>query len=277
MPTSPRTALVTGAASGIGAALAEELVRRGARVVLADRDLPLAESNAARLRERGGEAFALALDVRDAARFRAVADEARARFGPLDYLFNNAGIGVGGEVSEYDAASWSDVLDVNLNGVIHGIAAVYPEMVARGSGHIVNTASVAGLIPAPGMASYAASKHAVVGLSKALRIEAARRGVRVSALCPGAIRTPIFTYGKYGRVGTGMPPEVTREFWEKLRPMAPDVFARGALDAVERNQGVIVLPRWWRALWWLERASPVLSAALSRRLYESTRAAAFRR
>ena len=99
----------------------------------------------------------------------------------------------------------------------------------------------------------------------------------MSALCPGAIRTPIFTYGKYGRVGTGMPPEVTREFWEKLRPMAPDVFARGALDAVERNQGVIVLPRWWRALWWLERASPVLSAALSRRLYESTRAAAFRR
>ena len=267
---SPRskTAIVTGAASGIGRALAAELSLRGARVVLADRDIELAEEAAAEIRAKGGDALATALDVRDASRFREVAAWTRDRWGPIDYLFNNAGIGVGGEVAEYDDAAWRDVLDVNLYGVIHGIAAVYPAMAARGSGHIVNTASMAGLLPGPGMASYTTSKHAVVGLSKALRIEAASHGVRVSALCPGAVRTPILTHGKYGRPGPRAPSaDAMLKLWDKLRPMDADDFARAALDAIERDVPVIILPRWWRVLWLLERGSPELSAALSRRFY----------
>lgn len=261
-------ALVTGAASGIGRALARALTRRGARVVLADRDLPLADEVAARIRADGGDALAIELDVRDAARFHVVAAWTRERFGPIDYLFNNAGIGVGGEVAEYDAAAWRDVLDVNLHGVIHGIAAVYPEMIARRRGHVVNTASMAGLLPGPGMVSYTTSKHAVVGLSKALRIEAAPHGVRVSVLCPGAVRTPILTHGKYGRPGSrAISASAMQKLWDELRPMDADDFAREALDAIARNEPTIILPRWWRALWLLERGSPRLSAALSRRFY----------
>lgn len=263
-----KTAIVTGAASGIGRALAGELSRRGARVVLADRDIELAEEAAAGVRATGGDALAIELDVRDAACFREVAEWTRDRWGPIDYLFNNAGIGVGGEVAEYDEAAWRDVLDVNLYGVIHGIAAVYPAMVARGSGHIVNTASMAGLLPGPGMASYTTSKHAVVGLSKALRIEAASHRVRVSALCPGAVRTPILTHGKYGRPGPrAASADAMRKLWDKLRPMDADDFAREALDAIARDVPVIILPRWWRVLWLLERGSPELSATLSRRFY----------
>lgn len=263
-----KTAIVTGAASGIGRALAAELSRRGARVVLADRDIELAEESAARIRAGGGDALATELDVRDAARFREVAEQTRDRWGPIDYLFNNAGIGVGGEVANYDAAAWRDVLDVNLYGVIHGVAAVYPAMVARGAGQIVNTASMAGLLPGPGMASYATSKHAVVGLSKALRIEAAPHRVRVSVLCPGAVRTPILTHGKYGRAGErGLSAAAMGKLWEKLRPMDPGDFAGDALDAIERGVSVIILPRWWRLLWLLERGSQELSSALSRRFY----------
>jgi NAD(P)-dependent dehydrogenase (short-subunit alcohol dehydrogenase family) len=256
-------AFVTGGASGIGRALSEELVRRGAEVVLADRQLALAEEVARALREKGGRATACEVDVCNLEAFRRAVDATLARTGRIDYLFNNAGIGVGGEVLTYRREDWDDVFDVNIRGVAYGIQAVYPHMVARGRGHIVNTASVAGLLPPPEGMSYTTSKHAVVGLSRALRIEAARHGVRVSALCPGVIRTPILTGGKFGRVNL---PGVTHEKilaqWEKLRPIEPEELARRALDEVERNVGIIVVPRWWKALWMLDRLMPTLSSKL---------------
>src|SRR6185503_1585330 len=103
---------------------------------------------------------------------------------------------------------------VNVRGVTNGIVAAYPEMVRRGAGHIVNTASMAGLVPGAGEASYVASKHAVVGLSKALRVEGKRHGVRVSVLCPGAIRTPILTGGKFGRLNfEGLSEDALLKIW----------------------------------------------------------------
>ena len=135
--------------------------------------------------------------------------------GRIDYLFNNAGIGVGGEVDSYTLDDWNDVFDVNLRGVVHGIQAVYPIMIQQHSGHIVNTASMAGLVATPGPASYTATKHAVVAISKALRVEAERHGVQVSVLCPGAIRTPILTGGKYGRYN-GVSDEQLLKFWERV-------------------------------------------------------------
>jgi NAD(P)-dependent dehydrogenase (short-subunit alcohol dehydrogenase family) len=189
-----KVALNTGGASGIGAALAKELGRGGAEVVLADRQLDLANDVAAAIRAEG--ARLVELDVQPAGVQRAVGGIiANQR---VDYLFNNAGIGVAGEMDSYSAADWDDVIDVNLRGVAHGIQTVYPHMIRQRSGHIVNTASMAGLISAPGQGSYTATKHAVVGLSKALRIEARRHGVRVSMLCPGAVETPILTGGKFG-------------------------------------------------------------------------------
>jgi len=255
-------AVVTGAASGIGQALAEALAARGAPVTLADRQLELAEGVAAGIRERGGSASAAELDVRDAARFRAVVDEAAQAAGSLGYLFNNAGIGVAAEMSDYDAADWDDVIDVNLRGVAHGVLAAYPRMIRQGSGHIVNTASMAGLISTPFQGSYTTTKHAVVGLSKALRLEAQQHGVRVSVLCPGVIRTPILEGGRYGRLKIDLDPSEMAQRFEPLRPMDPALLAQRTLAAVDRNRAIIIEPRLWRLLWYVERLSPKLCARL---------------
>jgi NAD(P)-dependent dehydrogenase (short-subunit alcohol dehydrogenase family) len=264
-------AVVTGGASGIGRALAEELSRRGAEVVVADLQADLAEEVAAGIRARGGQATAEFLDVTDfAAVQRLVGATADAR-GRIDYLFNNAGIAVLGELVHYQIEDWYRVLDVNLRGVVHGVQAVYPILWRQGFGHIVNTASIAGLLPVAGLLSYSASKHAVVGLSTSLRIEAAAAGVRVSVLCPGAIETPIVSGGKFGKILQPAPEEVRRRLWEKNRPISPERCAREALDGVARNRAVLVVPSRWRIAWWLYRLSPSLALALSQRRFQRFR------
>jgi NADP-dependent 3-hydroxy acid dehydrogenase YdfG len=255
---SGKIAFVTGGASGIGAALTTKLVDGGAEVWIADRQIGPAQELAQRLGCGGAKARAIELDVRSFPSFENAVAEVVQQSGRIDYLFNNAGIGVGGEVDSYTLDDWNDVFDVNLRGVVHGIQAVYPIMIRQHSGHIVNTASMAGLIAAPGSASYTATKHAVVAISKVLRVEAERHGVQVSVLCPGAIRTPILTFGKYGRYN-GVSDEDLLKFWEPFRPMAPEKFAERALRAVLRGDAIIVVPAWWKAWWYLERLSPALS------------------
>ena len=244
-------AIVTGGASGIGAALGRELARRGARVILADRQLEVASGVAKSINDTGGKAEAVELDVRDAIAFDAIVALTIERYGRIDYVFNNAGIAIGGEIREYRLDDWRDVVDVNLMGVVHGVQASYGRMIAQGFGHIVNTASVAGLLPSPFMGSYTTTKHAVVGLSRALRAEGARYGVRTSTLCPGVIRTPILTGGRFGRMAQPMDPGRALEMWERLRPMEPDEFARRALHLVAENRGIIIVPGWWRLICWL--------------------------
>jgi NADP-dependent 3-hydroxy acid dehydrogenase YdfG len=268
-----KIAFVTGGASGIGAALATKLADGGAEVWIADRQLDAAQELAQRLGEGGAKAHAIELDVRDYPAFERAIEEAVRQSGRIDYLFNNAGIGVGGEVDSYTLEDWNDVLDVNLHGVVHGIQAVYPIMIRQRSGHIVNTASLAGLVASPGAASYTAAKHAVVALSRALRLEAERHGIKVSVLCPGAIRTPILTGGKYGRMTkTGLSDEELLKFWEQARPMAPEKLAERALRAVLRGDAIIVVPAWWKAWWYLERLSPALSMRVGRLTLKRLRA-----
>lgn len=268
-----KVAVITGGASGIGAALAKGLARHGAEVVLADRQLALAEQVAETIRRAGGRAVARELDVRDMEAFSRLVDETEARSGGVDFLFNNAGIGVGGEMHTYSPRDWDDVFDVNLRGVAYGVQAVYSHMIQRGSGHIVNTASMAGLVGAPGAGSYVAAKHAVVGLSKALRTEAKLHGVRVSVVCPGAIATPILTGGKYGRMNAlGLSDAKILEMWALMRPMDVDVFAEKVLRAVAKNEGIIVVPAWWKAFWLLERVSPALGAKVWGMILDKMRA-----
>jgi NAD(P)-dependent dehydrogenase (short-subunit alcohol dehydrogenase family) len=267
-------AVVTGGASGIGRALGEALAGRGARVVLADLQVDLAQAVAARIRESGGHATAAPLDVADfAATNRLVQDTFRTE-GRLDFVFNNAGIGIQGEARLYELEDWYRVLDVNSRGVIHGVQAAYPIMLRQGFGHIVNTASFAGLVPAPLVVGYSMTKHAVVGLSLALRIEAAAAGVRVSVLCPGVIRTPaLLDGGRYGKLLQPMPRDAQQEIFERQHPMPPERFAQKALRAVARNQAIIVVPSWWRVIWWLYRLSPSLGLRLGawgRRTYLET-------
>lgn len=266
-------AIMTGGASGIGRALSEALGRRGASVVLADRQVALAQEVAAGIQERGGKASAVELDVTD---FTAVDQLVRATVqaqGRLDYMFNNAGIAIGGEARLCQIEDWDSVLNVNLHGVVNGVQAAYPVMLGQGYGHIVNTASMAGLLPMPMAVSYATAKHAVVGLSKSLRVEAAQYGVRVSALCPGVIRTPILHGGKYGKQLQPVAPEVQEKFMQQYRPMDPSLFAERVLDALARNKPIIIVPGWWRLLWWIGRLSPGLEAYLVQQSYRSARRA----
>ena len=257
-----RSAIITGGASGIGRALAEELARAGVYVVVADRQVDLAEQVASGIRAQGGAGTAAELDVRDPDRFRTVVQATVAEANRLDYLFNNAGIVVAGEMRDYDLDDWEDVFDVNLRGVCHGIRAAYPMMIEQSFGHIVNTASLSGLIPALLQGSYTTTKHAVVGLSRALRIEARRYGVKVSVLCPGAIRTPILRGGRYGRAKSGVDPESFAARIERLGAMEPSLLARRVLRAVERNRAIIIEPRSARVIWYLDRLSPWLSEKL---------------
>jgi NAD(P)-dependent dehydrogenase (short-subunit alcohol dehydrogenase family) len=265
MPSSlsGKVAFVTGGASGIGAALSAELSNGGAEVWIADRQTVRAQELAQRLRDGGAKVHAIELDVRDAAAFEHAVTDAVQESGRIDYLFNNAGIGVSGEVDSYSLADWDDVFDVNLRGVVHGIQAAYPVMMRQRSGHIVNTASMAGLTTTVGQTSYSASKHAVVAISRSMRVEAERHGVRVSALCPGVIRTPILTGGEYGRIGQpGVTADEYLKPWERLRPMDADKFAMRVLKAVLRNDAMIIVPAWWRTLWYLERLAPTVSLRL---------------
>jgi NADP-dependent 3-hydroxy acid dehydrogenase YdfG len=267
-----KIAFVTGGASGIGAALTTKLVAGGAEVWIADRQVDAAEEMAQRLGSGGGQAHALELDVRSYPSFERGVTEAVKRCGRIDYLFNNAGIDVVGEIDSYTLDDWNNVFDVNLRGVVHGIHAVYPIMIGQHSGHIVNTASLGGLCPAPAHAAYTATKHAVVGLSKTLRVEAERHGVKVSVLCPGLVRTPILTGGKYGRLAANVDEgEVMKKIWEPLRPMASDAFAERALRAVLRGDAIVVLPNKYKAAWYLERLSPALSMRASKGMLRRTR------
>ncbi len=268
---SNATAIVTGGASGIGRAIAEELAKRGSNVVLADIQIELAQDVAAGIRAAGGKAEAVKLDVTDYPAVEKVVRDVVMRTGRLDYIFNNAGIIINGGVHQFKIDDWDYIINVNVKSVIHGIHAAYPIMLMQGFGHIVNTSSIAGLIPSPGTVAYAMTKHAIVGLSKSLRAEVAQMGVRVSVLCPGVIRTPMAECGgKFGKSYSNISPELSRLLLEKARPMSPDLFAKKVLDAVARNRAIIIEPAWWRLLWMIQRFLPEYSITLAQKNFKRT-------
>jgi len=236
-------AIVTGAASGIGLALSSALLKRGAIVWMVDVDAAGVNQAAAKL---GSSAHPVVLDVRDAPGIRDLVQGVARDSGRLDFLFNNAGIGMGGEVYDLTVEHFDRVIDVNIRGVVNGSVAAYPLMVKQRSGHIVNTASLAGLTAVPLLTPYAMTKHAVVGFSSSLRLEATNYGVRVSALCPGAIETPILDKGN----PSDLPPlpwkPNARRYLASLAGRRPPYpagnLAEDALRGVERNQELIISP-----------------------------------
>jgi NAD(P)-dependent dehydrogenase (short-subunit alcohol dehydrogenase family) len=263
------TAIVTGGASGIGRGLAEELARRGCEVVLADLQVELAEEVASGIHVSSGKAKAAKIDVTDFPAMEHLVQETVQRTGRLDYMFNNAGIVIGGYVNQYAIEDWNQVVDINLRGVINGIQATYQIMMKQGFGHIINTASMAGFMVGPGNVAYTTTKYAVVGLSKSLRAEAAHMGIRVSVLCPGVIRTPILEGGgKYGKMLIDIPPKELQRMLGRLRPMSPNLFAKKVLKSVAQNKAIIIVPSWWKVIWWINRLSPSLGISLAQRRFQ---------
>ena len=255
------SAVVTGGASGIGRALATELASRGATVLVADTDGDGARQVADRLRQIGtGDAAAATLDVTDAGAVADTVGRFAGAHGGLDFMFNNAGIGVGGRVSELSLDHWHRVIEVNLLGVIHGVRAAYPGMIERGRGHIVNTASLSGLVPSPLLVPYSTAKHAVVGLSVGLRVEAADHGVRVSVVCPGVIETPLLDTGNPADLpAVASMPDIRAMLTQLMgRPYPAAALARDTLDAVALDRPIIVAPRRATAVWAAYRMWPGL-------------------
>jgi NAD(P)-dependent dehydrogenase (short-subunit alcohol dehydrogenase family) len=193
---SGKVAVITGGASGIGLALAERFGAEGMRVVLADVDEPRLRDVEARMSESGVDVTSVVCDTATEADVEALAQATLERFGAAHVLCNNAGIAGMGDPWRDPMALWERIIGINVFGVVHGIRAFLPIMQDQGEGHIVNTASMAGLIPVPGAAPYAVTKHAVVALSESLYLELAAVGspVGISALCPAFVKTRLMEH-----------------------------------------------------------------------------------
>lgn len=265
-------AVVTGAGSGLGRALAVELSRRGARVVLADVDLAGAEETARQIHEAGradeGAALVSRCDVTSPEQVEALAQFAEQRLGGVDFVANNAGVAVGGEVGAVALDDWRFVVGVNLWGVIHGCHTFVPALRRQGRGAILNVASAAGLLAPPGMAPYNVTKAAVVSLSETLYSELRRERIGVTVLCPTFFSTQILASSR-GPTDDAQRAAV-QKMMDRSRVQAPDV-ARAALRAVERGS-LYAVPMWdGSILWLLKRLAPstfhgLLGSDLARRV-----------
>jgi NAD(P)-dependent dehydrogenase (short-subunit alcohol dehydrogenase family) len=230
--------VVTGAASGIGFAISEALLQAGAVVFLADRDTETMASAVNQLGAHAARVHSANVDVTSQEQVQQLIQDAASRHGRIDFLFNNAGIGATMPIGQATLEHWRRLIDINLWGVIYGVHTAIPIMRRQAGGHIINTASIAGLIPVPFQALYCATKYAVVGLSESLRFELADEGIHVSVVCPSNVATSIF-----GR----KPPSDA---------IPAEEAARTILAGVANKEGIIVLPESARQLWLQYRTSP---------------------
>jgi NAD(P)-dependent dehydrogenase (short-subunit alcohol dehydrogenase family) len=248
-----QVAVVTGAAQGLGRALATGLIDRGVSVVLADIATERLHTTAEAFTARGGQVLSVITDVSDAAAVDALASRTLERFGRVDMVVNNAGIATGGGARPLwrtDPQDWQRVLAVNLFGVVHGIQAFVPHLVTASAGHVVNIASVAGLMATPFGGVYCASKHAVVAISETLRAELEEMGlpIGVTVACPNLVRTPmtefLFTLAQADddALAEHLPTHLSMEqLRAKLKrmtatPIEPEVAAERILAAVETDR-----------------------------------------
>jgi NAD(P)-dependent dehydrogenase (short-subunit alcohol dehydrogenase family) len=266
MTFAGKTALITGAASGIGRACAIELAKRGARLGLADIDADGLERIAECIREAGGEVDTFAVDLRSAAAIDTLAQDALAALGPIDILFNNAGVAVVAPLVETSDADWEWLFEVNVRAPIRLTRALLPHMVERKSGHIAITASLAGLMGAPSMLAYSTTKHALVGFAETLRYEVLEEGVHVTAICPGYVRTNLHRATRY-----------QNDRFQKFLDDPPAWYgiseseaARIIADGIERRKPLVVFGI-EKAGWWLKRLWPAAAFALTRRLTRRVR------
>ena len=239
-----RTAFITGGASGLGFAMAKAFAGAGMKIAIADVEDGALEKAVAALKEANADVIGIKLDVRDREAMDAAAAETKAAFGNVHLLVNNAGIGAGGPVQDMTHDDWDWTIGVNLNGVVNGVQSFLKDMIAHGEGgHVVNTASMAGIFGAPGMSAYCATKFAVVGMSESMNADLAETNVSVSVLCPAFVKTNIFDSAR--NRPAELADTVERERTPEMEAMAeeimrtaqePDDVAQRVLDAVREER-----------------------------------------
>ena len=248
-PSARRRVLITGAGSGFGLALAQRYARHGDVVACVDRDLPRAQAAAAGLAGEGH--LALQADVGDDASMQALHAAIMAAWGGVDLLFNNAGIASAGALVDTTMEEWRQVLDIDLLGVVRGCRLFLPDMLAARSGHIVNTASFAGLAGAPGIMSYGVAKAGVVALTEQLRAEVHGTGVSASVICPAFFRTNL--------LDGALMPERTKHAVSRLMDHSPDTaesVTEKTFRAVERGEFLILPTRREPMRWRMKKYLP---------------------
>jgi NAD(P)-dependent dehydrogenase (short-subunit alcohol dehydrogenase family) len=261
LPENPR-AVVTGAGGGLGRAFCLQLARRNARILASDVDLATAQSAVANL---GIESHAMRCDVSKVEEVEALATEVERRWGGVDLVINNAGVGVMGDVGEIPIENWQWIIGVNMWGPINGCHVFAPRLKKQKSGHVLNVASMAGLVSSPHMTPYNMTKAAVVSLSESLRGELARHHVGVSALCPYFFGTNIARSARGGD-------ETLRGLAQKMldsSDLSPDDVARIALEGVDRNQLYILPHNRGRWMWLAKRWLPGLTDWLTPRIVDA--------
>lgn len=264
-----KVAIITGAASGMGRALVSELFLRGASVVCVDINVDGLKEIEGETGEKGGKVDVRRVDVTSPVEVEGLINGVIKEYGRLDYIFNNAGVLIAGEVRDLELKDWLKQIDVNLMGVIYGTIYAYKRMAKQGHGHIVNTASLGGLVAVPAIIPYTTTKYAVVGMSRSLRVEGKELGVKVSIVCPGFVRTGMFNAN------------VVNVDMDKHRESVEDIpnymvwdttkAAQKILKGVSKNREIIVFPPYARLSHWLERLHPSIQNITRRAMIKSLR------
>lgn len=249
-----KIAVVTGAASGIGRAISGELIENGCKVHMLDIDEELLHNSASHF---GEYAVPHQLDVTNYSAFKEIISEIITSDSKIDFVFNNAGIAFAGEMTGYTIEAWNKILDVNVRGIINSVHLIYPIMKEQRSGHIVNTSSLAGLIPSGLMVPYATTKHAIVGLSRSLKIEAELFNVNVHVLCPGVVETKLLDNSHPEDMPEGARIDA-REYLTKIagKPISADEFAAQTLKEITKNKEIVFYPKKVKEIWNFSRFFP---------------------
>lgn len=215
--------VITGGASGIGQSLSSQLVKAGAKVIVVGR------------RDKPNAVLGdyMQADMTDASRVEVVLGEIVSKYGRIDYMFNNAGVFMAGEIRDTPIGDWQKVVNNNIWAVYNGTHYAYQLMLKQGSGHIVNVASAAGLFPVPVMSIYGSSKFAIVGLTQALRNEAKSLGIKVTAACPTVVNTPLYDTATYEKVNA------PKALMSRATLQTPEVAAKRILSGVAKNKGIV--------------------------------------
>jgi NAD(P)-dependent dehydrogenase (short-subunit alcohol dehydrogenase family) len=258
-----KVVVITGAASGIGRATAKAFARKGADLVIADNNAQRLEETAAEIKAIGARVLARQVDVSDRNQVESFAKFVINERGHVDILVNNAGVGVGGPLLDTSIEDFEWIFSINYWGVLYGLKYFLPHMVARKYGHVVNTASGAGLCSIPAMSAYCSTKFAVVGLSETLRAEVRRFGIGVSTICPGVINTNIIAQSRMHLQEGSRATHSRLIYFYRRFGWPPERVAKAIMSAVRHNRSIVpVGPEAW-AQWFTKRISQKFFEAMN--------------